>query len=598
MKEKVSFKMAIRDTMFITKYAFKISPIYYTFFIISKTIMNVSFGLISVFIIKYVIDGVGMNKNFKEMAITLILIGLSYFVLEMLESFLNMSNEIKSTKNRCKIQKKLIEKAANLDLICYDNPEFFNEFVKAIGESDEKVNQSIDMLTTLVSNSVSILTIGGVILYVDPIIALFPITAFLVSLVTQVKSNKVNYDYDMEVYSLNRKRDYSRRIFYQPEYSKELRLTNIKNPLIKQFKVAIVELKEVAQKYGFKIAFWRFLNLFFTYTFVTYLCQPLYLGWRCMVSQTLSLGDFAAMTNASNVIRSKLNLVNKCISQFHRIGLYAGHFRKFLEFDVQIENLKGNKILDNNALLKVENLSFKYNNSSKNVIDNINMTIKPKEKIAIVGHNGAGKSTFIKLLLRLYEPSQGRILYDGLNIDKYVTNEYRKLFGVVFQDHQIFAATLLENIYMDSVNLCSSDEVNNAISVSGLKGCIERLDKGVNTVLTKEFDNEGVMLSGGEAQKLAITRMLMRDFSFAILDEASSALDPIAEYNLNKNLIEVTKDKTIIFISHRLSTTRMVDKIYMFSDGKIIEEGSHEKLMELDGAYAEMFRKQAYYYNL
>lgn len=599
MKKKVSFKQVIKDTIFITKYAFKLYPIYYTFFILAKTVTNISYSLINIFIIKYVIDSVRLKKNFQDILRTLIIIGVAYFVLEILESFLNRYSEIKATKTKCKVQKTLIEKASKLDLIYYDDPDFFNDFVKSIGESDDKINKSIDMLTVLIGNSLSILTIGGIIIYVDPIIAIFPVVAFLISLITQIETNKATYEYDMEVYFLNRKRDYSKRVFYQPEYAKELRLTNIQAPLMKQFSKTTVEFQKTVQKYGGKIALWKFLNMFFTFTFVTYLCQPLYLAWGCIVSGTLSLGDFAAMTNASNIVRNKLNLVNKSISQFQNIGLYACNFRRFLEFEENIEKDNEGMIISNEISdIVIKNLSFKYNNKSKYVINNINMTIKPNEKIAIVGHNGSGKSTFIKLLLRLYEPVEGEILYDGLNVKSYFTKEYRNKFGIVLQDYQIFSATLLENICMNNTELAYSNKIENALNISGLKDSIKKLDKDINTMLTKEFSKDGVLLSGGEGQKLAIARMLMRDFSIAILDEPSSSLDPIAEYNLNKNLIEAAKDKTIIFISHRLSTTRMVDKIYMFDDGKIIEEGNHEQLMALNGVYADMFKKQSYYYNI
>ena len=223
------------------------------------------------------------------------------------------------------------------------------------------------------------------------------------------------------------------------------------------------------------------------------------------------------------------------------------------------------------------------------------MVIKPHEKIAIVGYNGAGKTTLIKLLMRLYDPTEGEILFGGKNVKEYDTESYRKEFAAVFQDYQIFAATLGENVVMDNVETGGSEEakIMSALVQGDFGDKLNELSLGIYTPLTKEFEKSGVNLSGGEAQKVAIARAFYKPAQFAILDEPSSALDPIAEYKLNQNMVEIAKEKTVVFISHRLSTTVMADKIYMFEKGEIIEQGTHRELMELGGKYAEMFIKQS-----
>lgn len=222
------------------------------------------------------------------------------------------------------------------------------------------------------------------------------------------------------------------------------------------------------------------------------------------------------------------------------------------------------------------------------------MTIHPGEHIAIVGENGAGKTTLIKLLMRLYEVEEGEITYGGENIQEFTTKTYRDKIGAVFQDYQIYAGTLQENIVMDDSKM-PEEKVLQALEQADFMGKYEKLPKGLDTELTREFSNEGTMLSGGEAQKVAISRMFLKgnDKKIAILDEPSSALDPIAEYTLTKNMMEQAQGATIIFISHRLSTTRDADRIYMFAKGRIVEQGTHEELMKMQGAYVRMFEKQA-----
>ena len=233
--------------------------------------------------------------------------------------------------------------------------------------------------------------------------------------------------------------------------------------------------------------------------------------------------------------------------------------------------------------------SFRYDNSDSWVLRHINMKIQAQSKTAIVGYNGAGKSTLVKLLMRLYDPTEGEILLNGRNIKDYDVEEYRHSFGTLFQDFQIYAASLGENVKMGLVDSGDEAAVREALKTAGIAGnfC------GLSVPLLREYDKNGRLVSGGEAQKIAMARAFLKDPHTYILDEPSSALDPISEYNLNQTLFELSKNRTVIFISHRLSTTCMAEQIYMMEQGRIIEEGTHEELLEKGGRYAEMFEKQA-----
>ena len=221
------------------------------------------------------------------------------------------------------------------------------------------------------------------------------------------------------------------------------------------------------------------------------------------------------------------------------------------------------------------------------------MTIRKGEKIALVGENGAGKTTLIKLIMRLYDVTEGCITFGGVDIRKLNTKEYRKQIGAVFQDFQIYGATLAENVKMDFVDSNDREKIQSALIKADFGGKLDKLSDGLDTELTKEFSDSGTMLSGGESQKVAIARMFMQDMPVAILDEPSSALDPIAEYRLNKSMMENAENQAVILISHRLSTTKDADRIILLENGSIAESGTHNELIANDGMYAKMWKVQA-----
>ncbi|MBR6638811.1 MAG: ATP-binding cassette domain-containing protein [Muribaculaceae bacterium] len=225
---------------------------------------------------------------------------------------------------------------------------------------------------------------------------------------------------------------------------------------------------------------------------------------------------------------------------------------------------------------------------------NLSLKIDKGQTTAIVGKNGAGKSTFVKLLLRFYDADSGEILYNGVNIKEYDIESLRNRFATVFQDYKVFALTIAENVLCKEVETdFDNSTVKRALKNSGADLFVDKLENKESTVLTREFDEKGTGLSGGEQQKLAVARMFAKDFDLAILDEPSSALDPIAEYQMYESLINATKDKTVIYISHRLSSAVLSDKIFVFDDGTVSESGTHEELMAQTQGYYEMFTLQA-----
>lgn len=380
-----------------------------------------------------------------------------------------------------------------------------------------------------------ILVLSGLITAIDPIIAIFPVLGFIVNVISRFRIMKLEYDFDVKKKTIMRRANYSKRVFYQPEYAKEIKLSHIEIPLEKQFHQAVDETILLAKKYGIPIALWSLINWITVFTFLSMFCVPLYLGYMALAAGKTALGDVAALNNAQGSVRNQLDAINYCIDRIQRAGLFCERFRRFMNYESRIEGALGTvEIPRICSTLEIKNMSFRYDGADRDTLKNINMRIEAGQKVAFVGENGAGKSTFTKLLMRLYDVTEGSICYNGEDIRHYSTDAYRDLFGSVFQDYQIYAATVQENVMMGE-QPGEEDKIRAALEQSGFLERLKTLPAGLATVLTREFDEMGIQLSGGEAQKVAIARLFARKnrMQIAILDEPSSALDPRAEYELN-----------------------------------------------------------------
>ena len=290
---------------------------------------------------------------------------------------------------------------------------------------------------------------------------------------------------------------------------------------------------------------------------------------------------------------------NDCIwmiADLRKTTKFVDNLREFLEY-VPENTASGTVAVDVIDNIEISNLSFTYEGADKPTLHDLSLSLKRGERIALVGHNGAGKTTLIKLLMGLYSPTGGEIKVNGVNINDYEPKSYRSHFGTVFQDFQVFALSLAENVLCRKAeNTDDRELVKVSLEKAQFGDLLEKLPDGIDTQVSHEFDEDGIVLSGGQAQKLAIARVFAKNPDVVILDEPSSALDPIAEYNMYRNMKKLSKNKAVIFISHRLSSARIADRIYMLENGTVTEKGTHDELMLLNGQYAEMFNLQAQNY--
>ncbi|QHW31860.1 ABC transporter ATP-binding protein [Paenibacillus rhizovicinus] len=323
-------------------------------------------------------------------------------------------------------------------------------------------------------------------------------------------------------------------------------------------------------------------------------------GWLCyaVLYRDMNIATFAMLVLALSTFSRNLSSLLKYSASVLMQTRYIDDFRGFLDYaEGHNEGISVPTAFPQGMRFTFNDVSFRYPGADADVIKNISFTIEPEEKLAIVGHNGAGKSTFIKLLTRLYEPTSGEILLNGVNVASYDKNEYYKLIAPVFQEIAPFAFTIAENVTMKEAP-SDMTRVNECLQSAGLWDRVNGLPKKANQCLSNDWEADGTNMSGGEQQKLALARALYKDAPCVVLDEPTSALDALAEEKLYQEFGSMVQGKTSIYISHRLSSTRFCSRIALFEEGTIVECGSHDELVAQGGKYAEMFRMQAQYYKM
>ena len=441
-------------------------------------------------------------------------------------------------------------------------------------------------------------TTGVFYLMTDAMGILFVLASFVLRFIVSKALNKLNYKVRLKVNPLERKRNYVSRVFYLNDYAKELRLhPKVGDSLEKEFEEANDRIIEEHKKVSGKRSLLRFTNVYLVGDFIMDGLYITYLVFQAAVLKTVSYSDAVVLFNRTGSLRRGMSNIADIFPMAQENSLYIDKIRAFLDYEPKIKRLEGDVLPEGNAELLLEHVSFRYNEEAEETLKDITLKVHPGEKIAIVGYNGAGKTTLIKLLMRLYDPTSGKIVYHGRDIREYSPCEYHKRFGVVFQDYQMYGATLSENVTMEWMTKeeteSRSGSITEALEKAGFGGRLKTLSRGLDTPVTTEFDKDGINFSGGESQKIAISRAFYKDADILIMDESSSALDPIAEYELNKAMESAAQGKTVFYISHRLSTTRDADRIILLENGRIAEEGTHESLLARNGKYAEMWNVQA-----
>lgn len=571
------------------KYAFKFCPILVVFAIL-KIVSSTFMAIVEVDLIsnaiKILMNGENVNGLYRYLIGSAIILAFCCVFDCVYNRFILVKYRVVYEK---KMQAFLFSKVKHIDMESYDNPEFYDRFSRALNSG---APTGMNVFTTFVEFLTALCTslaLGTYVVVTDPWLLLIIVISAIISLICTNIINKLWYVSSKKTEKNRRFNFYIKRTFYQQKYAAEMKTTSVDKILLKKFDENIVASEKIYARYEKKILFFNSIydfshNLIEQAGTYIYLVYQLYKG--------MGIDVFTATVNATFKLFKNFIRMVSVFSDLRNHSNYISDFVWITDYKPNIEKNKGIEKVDDFESLHINNLEFAYPNTNFNSIDGLSIKVNKGEKIAIVGDNGSGKTTLMKLLLRFYNPSSGEILYNGINLSEYNEKCLRKEFSIVFQDFQIYAVSIAENVLMRRVKN-EEDEIRvyKALEKVGLTEKINSLKDGIYTQVTREFDRSGASFSGGERQRLAIARVFASDANVYILDEPTSALDPLAEERINKLIIQ-NADKTMFIIAHRLSTVVDADKIYLIRHGQIKESGTHEELMDLKGVYYTMFNTQ------
>ena len=594
-KDKLSLGVTIKNAAFALKLAAGISPaiVIHSFFL--WLIGHGEWVFFDGVFMRVIVNGLDQNIGFDRIFRFILISGIVFCILRIYTGYIdNVVYPLETNRLFGGIYKKLYAKARNVELRCYEDSDFYNRYTMAMDGAEAKITAVIRGVFGALVGTVAAVVVFYLMFEIDHYAILFIISPLIGNFIFGNLKNKYEYKRYQGWVPNDKVLNYVSRMMYLPDGAKEIRLSQVFELMRKQYAEATEKNVKVSIKYAFANCTLSFLRITFTFT-VIFEGVMFYAIYRNRVTGSISLAQLTIMTSLMVAMTWILIRVFENIMEILKNGMFINNLRSFLDYEEKIpEDFDGEIPSKDFESLEFRNVSFSY--GEKKTIDNLSFAIKKGETAALVGHNGAGKTTIIKLLLRLYDPDEGEILYNGRNIKEYNLKAYREIFATTFQDFQVFGMSVKENILMGRHYDDEDAKVVGALKMAGVYDRITALPEGLDTVMTKEFDENGAVLSGGETQKVAVARTFVRETPMKIFDEPSSALDPIAEYDLFKSILKEARDHTMLFISHRLSSVKDCDRVFMLEKGTLIEEGTHAQLIASNGKYAQMYKKQAMNY--
>ena len=567
-----------------------------------KPIGDIVGTLLNSYAPKYVLSFIEDDLLFNTIIMYTVIICLIMMILDVISTTCYNSFEFEYRKTEGYVEKKRMDKLFHTDFKNMESPDFLDYAQRAKtalnrGKGFHGVlYQSRNFIAqgTLMILSAALIGIQNLLMMIIFIVISFGIVK-ISSFFT--KRDKIKFSDAMA--PTWRKMNYLESTTKNFDFAKDIRLFNMSNAFFNQLSGVNETYKELNRKHHNRMVLWEvslgsvlIVQKILMYTWLVY----------NVVTGAYQISDFVLYVGLVSTFHASVGYVNWIYSDMRTNSLMINDYRNFVDWkeDRETADEKDGYITEINLdkfEFRFENVSFKYPGHDNYVLKNVNLTIKNGAKLAVVGVNGAGKTTFIKLMMKLYEPSEGRILLNDVDIKEYNREEYFKLFSPVFQNVECFAMPIYQNISFAEEDKTDMNKINEVLEQSGLSEKINSYEKGIHTNLLKIFDKEGIDLSGGEKQRLAMARALYKDGKVIILDEPTAALDALAEDRMYREFENMIHGKTAVFISHRLGSTRFCDKIAMFEDGTIVEEGTHEELMAKNGKYAYMFGIQSQYYD-
>lgn len=586
----------LKSIKFFLKFSYKHEKSY-VFLIILNQFISGLMPLLVITIPKFIIDELMGMQRLERIIVYASILFIAKFVSEWLITHINLHIFNRRCYLAAAFGEYMHEKLTNCDFSNLESPEFYeikekaNKFLYGDWHGFSYVFESAFSIIGKMMTSIGIIAI---ILTMNIGIVMLFLVMILFSVLIDYKSKEKAHSYSLKAVNIERRWNYFTRILEDADYSKEIRMNQIGQWLIDEEK----------QYAHFAIDFYKKRNICFSkssllnaiFNLVQDIITYSYLIIQVM-QRTLSIGDFTMYISAVSSFSCTLK---EAITNIFDIKVYSVYYEAFNKYIHIKDTLRDNQRLplpsDETFIIEFQNVSFRYPGQNNYALKNINIKLQSNEKLSIVGENGSGKTTFIKLLCRLYDPTSGEILLNGVNIKEIDYDQYMSMFSAVFQDFQLFSFSIKDNIIWGDSSEKARHTVRNLLENIGLKEKIDTLSKGIDTSVYKEFEPDGFNPSGGEGQKIAIARAMAKDARLIILDEPLSALDPKAEYEIFEQFDSMIKNKTAIYISHRLSTCRFCDLIAVFDKGEICEYGTHDQLVKTTGKYHELYSLQAQYY--
>lgn len=564
--------------------------------IVCGSVLSYFWGIFGKYVIDIVEAGGTTEDNLQALLKILLIAGIVFALLTFGD--VTASNRIwfRFIQIRMKMILERIDKALRMNYQLLEKPEVLDIHQRAssaTGGNSNGVEGMMNLMNTLGRNmfTVIVTSIAVVVLDWRLIFALVVISVLqYLYFIKIIKLDKIHYWNKLA--PVNREVGYMERVSQDFDYAKDIRLFDMKEFLMHKQRNVFAK-QEKLNDYHFEIWFWHALVVRALYVIGKALIYAAL--FVAVLKNGMSIGSFTMfLALAVSFSESLLSFLQR-FGDYRRVSMEVDDFRSFM--DVCEDKAETIAIPPADKYeIEFHDVSYRYNEATKDAVSHLNITIHPGEKLAVVGLNGAGKTTFIKLLCRLYDPTEGYITLNGVDIRKYSREDYYKLFSPVFQNVEVFAFPIAENVSMKIPEKTDDTLVVSSLKEAGLEDKIWSLPDNIKTYMLKIVDESGVDFSGGEKQKLALARALYKNAPIVVLDEPTSALDAIAEQNLYESFDRMIGDKSAVYISHRLASTRFCDKVAMFEDGNVIELGSHDELMKKDGAYAHMFNVQAQYY--
>ena len=483
----------------------------------------------------------------------------------------------------------LLERIGLLDLSVTENSAFYNRCSRAISEANTRPQGVVQTLCGLIGNLLSLGTLTAILLSLDPFVLLLTACGAALMFALNLKRSRLGFRQYLERTMLERQVKYIQRVYYEPQYARELRLFAMNPFLVGRYRNATGSLTGLLKRQG--LSMWVFSGLekllndcLFVVITLSYLVTRFFAG-------AISIGGFSALFNGVFQFGDQLYSLLARVPQLYEHSLYLETVQDLLQSQPGIEVTEG-LLLDPSRTHSIEfcHVTFAYSGCEP-VFRDLSFTIAAGEQVALLGHNGAGKSTLVRMLLRFYDPQEGQILIDGVDIRRYDIRALRRCFAVVMQDFQHYAFSLAENIALGRPAV-QAGNIESAVRQARLEGRVRQLPQGLETAITREFSDSGVLLSGGEIQKLALARAFAQESAILLFDEPSSALDPEAEHELFTGMRRYAGRKTVLFICHKMSLAVHADRVILFERGQIVEQGTPLALLRSGGLYSRLYQLQ------